>query len=143
MHQYSRLAGTGTGEYQHVCLLPIIRDDTLLNGIFQAFDDGPPRFGRSLPCNLLVPIWQPTAEEILLLQAEVVNSQMQSVGHVVAAPLREFRHHVNLPHLPLVMEIERCKVGVGKAAPRLLQPDGHGRTEYRQALVKADDLLLV
>ena len=37
MYQHSRLAGAGTGEHQHVRLLPIIRDDTLLNGDFSDF----------------------------------------------------------------------------------------------------------
>ena len=70
---------------------------------------------------------------------------MQRVGHRVEAAPREFHHHVDLPHLPLVVEFERFEVGVGEAASwhLLLKPDGHGRTEYHQALVEADDLLLV
>ena len=71
------------------------------------------------------------AEEILLPQAKVVNGQTQSLGHVVEALLGKFRHHVDLPHLPLVVEIERYKVGFGKAALLFGQPDGHGRAEYR------------
>ena len=33
--------------------------------------------------------------------------------------------------LPLIMELERYKVGFGEAALLFGQPDGHGRAEYR------------
>ena len=57
----------------------------------------------------------------------------------------ELHHHVDLQHLTFVVEPEWFEVGVGEAASLLLlrEADGHGRTEYRQTLVEADDLLLV
>ena len=51
---------------------------------------------------------------------------------------------LDLQDLPLLMKGERLEVGLGEDAPvSLLHADGHGRTEHRQSLVEADDLLLV
>ena len=75
MHQHASLAGTGASERQHVGLLPFIGDDSLLNRVFQALDDGAPGFGRSLPADLLVPSGQPARKKLILIQCEVVHSQ--------------------------------------------------------------------
>ena len=145
MHQYPGFAGAGTGQYQHVCLVPIIRDDTLLDRIFQALDNGPPRFGSGLPFDFLVPVRQPALKEMLFLEAEVVHDQTQGFGHSIESSPREFHHHVDLPNLSLVVELQWLEVRGGETASwRFLhETDGHGLAEYRQPLVKANDLLIV
>ena len=77
------------------------------------------------------------------LEGEVVHGQPGSRGDRFQATLRELDHHVDLQDLPLVMKGQGLEVGVGKAPPFLLQPDGHGWPEYRQPLVELDDLQLV
>ena len=42
MHQHPGLAGAGACEHQHVGLLPVVGDDSLLDRIVQALDDGAP-----------------------------------------------------------------------------------------------------
>ena len=145
MDEHTCLAGTGTGEDQNVRLLSLICHDPLLDGMFQALDDGPPRFGRGRAPNLPISLGKPEAKEVLLLQTEVVHGELQRVGHLVESPPRELHHHMDLAHLPLVVELEGLEVGGGEAAPRLVvsQPKGHGRAEHGETLVETDDLLLV
>ena len=145
VHEHPGLAGAGTGEHQHVHLLPVVGDDSLLGGVVQALDDGPPRLGRSLAFDLLVPIRQPTAKEVLLPQAEVVHGQMQGVGRGLETAPGVLHHHMDLRHLPLVVELEGLEVRGGEAAPRclLFQLDGHRGTEHGETLVQADNFLFV
>ena len=143
MHQHPGLAGAGAREHQDVRLLPVVRHDAALDGILETFDDGPPRFRRGLPRSLLAPIRQPPAQKVLLAKAEIVHSQPQGVSHGPEALLREFRHHVDLEHLFVVVEPEGFKVGLGEAASFRLEADGHGRPEHRQPPVQPNDLLLV
>ena len=133
------------GKDQHVRLFPIVRDDSLLDGVLQALDDRPPRFGRGLAPELPIPIRQPAAQEVLLLQAEVVHGEPQRFGHGIEPLPRELHHDVDLPYLPFVVQPERFEVGVGEAAPRFFvpEPDGHGGAKHREALVEADDFLFV
>ena len=53
------------------------------------------------------------------------------------------RHHVDLPHLLVVVELQGGVVRLGEPPPLRPEQDGHGGTEDRQALVQADHLLLV
>ena len=145
MHEHPGLAGTGAGEHQHVGLLAVVGDDALLRGIAQALDDCPPRFGRGLAFDFLAPIRQPASKEVPLLQAEVVHGQMQGVGHGLKAAPRVLHHHVDLCHLPPVVELERLEVRGGKTTPGhvLLELDGHRGSEDGETLVQPDHFLLV
>ena len=143
MDQDSRLARAGAGQHQDAGLFSVVGDNALLDGILQVFHNGPPRLRRGLARNLLVAGRQPAAQKILLLQAEIVHDESQRVGHGLQAALDVLRHDVNLEHLVLVMELERCEVGVGEAALFLTQTDGHGGAEYGQSLIEADDFLFV
>ena len=143
MDQDPRLARAGAGQYQDAGLFSVVGDNALLDGILQVFHNGPPRLRRGLACNFLVAGGQPAAQKILLLQAEIVHDESQCVGHGLQAALDVLRHDVNLEHLVLVMELERCEVGVSEAALFLTQTDGHGGAEYGQSLIEADDFLFV
>ena len=56
MDEYACLAGTRASEHKHVCLLPVIGDDTTLDRILQAFYDRAPGLGRGLPFDLPGPV---------------------------------------------------------------------------------------
>ena len=79
-------------------------DDALLERVLQAFDDGPPGFGRGLPANLLVPAGQPARKKLILPEREVIHRQPQGFAHGGAAPLRELHHYVDLQNLSLVVK---------------------------------------
>lgn len=143
MHQYACLTRSGTRKYKHVYLFTVICDYPLLDRILQALYNCLPRFRRGLPCCFLFSIRQPTLKETFLIEAEVIHGQSQRFGHVLKPALGEFSHHVDLTYLSFVVKIERFKVYLRKTSSVFCQFDGHGGTEYREALVKANDLLLM
>ena len=68
---------------------------------------------------------------------------MKRFGHVVKTPLGKFRHHVDLPDLTLVVEVEWFKVGIVKTSIFLGESYCHGRTKNRKPFVETNDLLLM
>ena len=143
MNNYPRLAGTRAGKHQHVCLFSIVRNNALLNGIVQTFNDLSPRFRCRLPRGLFISIWHPALEKFLFVQHEVVFRQSCRLMHLVKTELRVFANHMYLKNLSFVVKIQRFKIGLGKAAAFPFQDDGHGWSEHRQALVKSNDFLFV
>ena len=142
VHQHPRLARTGAGQYQDVRPLPVVGHDALLDGVPQILDDVPPRCGRGLAGEVPA-VRQPAAQEVFLLQAEIVHRQTVRFSRVLQAALRILGHDVNLSHLILVMKFERLEVRGAEVAPLPTQADGHGRAEHRQPLVQTNDLLVV
>jgi hypothetical protein len=54
MHQDARLARAGAGEDQHIRVLAIVGDDTLLHRVGQGLDDLAPGLRRRLPRQFLL-----------------------------------------------------------------------------------------
>ena len=54
-----------------------------------------------------------------------------------------FRHHVDLPDLFVVMQLEEREISPGETPLFRLQQDGHGRPGTPPVLVQPDDLLFV
>ena len=142
MHQDTSLAGTGAGQHQHVGAFPIVGDDALLVPV-QALHDAAPGFSRGLAGKSLLFVRQPAAQEVVLAEAKVVHRQTQRLGHGAQGALGELRHHMDLQHLVLVVEVERHEVRAGEAPTIFVEVDGHGWSEHSQSLVEAHHLLLV
>ena len=82
-------------------------------------------------------------QKVLFGECEIVQSQEEGVSHGPKALLHVFRITWICRTLFVVMELEGCKVGLGKASPFRPEAYGHGWAEDCQTLVQPDDLLLV
>ena len=143
VHQHPGLPRPRPRQDQHVGLLPVIGHDAPLHGVVQALHDAAPGLGRGLTGQFPVPVRQPALQELVFRLAEVVHGQVQVVRRGPQAMLGVLRHHMDLPHLLVVVELQGGVIRLGEPAPLRLEQDGHGRTEHRQPLVQADHLLLV
>ena len=78
------------------------------------------------------------------MQTEVIHGQCQCFSHFLKPALHVLRHDVNLHNLFVVMQFERCEIGLRELLlPVRLQTYGHGRPEDGEPLVEPDDFLLV
>jgi hypothetical protein len=144
MDEDARLARAGAGEDQHIGVLAIVGDDTLLHRVGQRLDDLAPGLRRRLPRQFLLPVGQPALHEGVARQAEIVERQAQGIGHRLQAALHVLGHDVNLHHLFVVMQLQRREVGLAELPlPVGVEADGHRRAENRQPLVEADHFLFV
>ncbi|EXI70724.1 MAG: hypothetical protein AW07_03854 [Candidatus Accumulibacter sp. SK-11] len=140
----ARLARTGTGENERIAGLAVVGDDRLLHRVGQRLDDLAPRLRRRLPRHLVLALRQPTLHEVGTRQTEVVERQLQRVGHRLQTTLHVLGHDVDLQHLLVVMLLQWREVRLPELAlPVGVEPDGHCRPEHRQPLVEADHLLFV
>src|SRR5690606_13164276 len=92
---------------------------------------------------LLVAAWQPLVDKSLLTEAEIVQRQLQGVGHRLQASVYILSHDMYLQYLLFVMHLQGLEIRAHKVAPVLVQMNCHCRTKYRQALVQANDVHFV
>ena len=144
MGDHPGLAGTRSGEHQHVFLWRG-RDNGRLRLVFEVIDDAGVGLLAGRPIQYLLSAGKVALDKILLVIVEIGCDQAHGGTDLLQSLLRVFVHHVDLEVALGIVGFQRLKVANRIASPLRfgLQHKGHGLPEDGQPLLQVEDTLLV